>query len=194
MKFLYILYCCLVFPYMRLACPCRVAGKENIPDKAAIICANHTSNYDPVMLAIYFGFFKHRMCFMAKAELLEIPVLGPLLRAAGVFPVHRGENTDIKAIRTAIKYLKAGEKIMMFPEGTRVDPGGYVAAKTGAVRIASKLGVPILPVWMTSGKKSFRRNTMVIGEPYYIKVPADKNYELLSEQLLDNIRQLEPKN
>lgn len=194
MKFLYVLYCCLVYPFMKIVCPCRVYGKKNIPDGAAIICANHTSNYDPVMMAIYSGFIKHKMHFMAKAELLEIPVLGPMLKAAGIFPVRRGENTDIESIRTAMKYLKNGEKIMMFPEGTRVTDDTYVAAKTGAVRIASKLNVPILPVRLTSGRKTFRRNIMVIGEPYYIKTPADKNYEPLAEELLKKIKDLEHKN
>lgn len=193
MKFLYVLYCCLVYPFMWLICPCRVYGKKNFPDGAAIVCANHSSNFDPVMMAIYTGFPKNRMCFMSKAEILEIPVIGPMLRAAGVFPVRRGE-TDIEAIRTAMKYLKSGEKIMIFPEGTRVEADSYVAAKTGAVRIAAKLNVPILPVRLTSGKKAFHRNVMVIGEPYYIKAPADKNYESLSEELLNKIRNLEPEN
>ncbi|NCC67204.1 MAG: 1-acyl-sn-glycerol-3-phosphate acyltransferase, partial [Clostridia bacterium] len=121
-RFLYNIYCCIAWPFVRLVCPCRVLGRENIPSGAAIICANHSSNFDPPMLAIYFG-FKHKMHFMSKAELLDLPILGFLLKQAGVFPVHRGENTDIQAIRTAMKILKNGEKVMMFPQGTRVLEG-----------------------------------------------------------------------
>ncbi len=193
MRFLYVLYSCLCYPFIWLFCPCRVTGRGNIPKGPAIVCANHSSNFDPVMMALYFG-MKHQLYFMAKAELLEIPVLGPMLRGAGVFPIKRGNNTDIKAIRTAMGILKDGGKVMIFPEGTRVLEGESVAAKSGAVRIAAKLNVPILPVFLTSGRKAFRINRMVIGEPYHITAPADKNYEAVSDELLNKIRQLEPEN
>lgn len=193
MKFLYVLYSCLCYPFIWLVCPCRVTGRSNIPAGPAIVCANHSSNFDPMMMALYFG-MKHKMYFMAKAEILEIPLIGAALKGAGVFPIHRDNNTDIKAMRTAMGHLKNGGRIMMFPEGTRVSEGDSVAAKTGAVRIAAKLNVPILPVWLTSGRKSFRMNRMVIGEPYHIMTPADRNYEALSEELLNKIKQLEPEN
>lgn len=190
MKFLYVLYSCLCYPFCWLVCPCRVIGRNNIPKGSAIVCANHSSNFDPMMMALYFG-MKNKLYFMAKAELLEIPILGTLLKAAGVFPIHRGEKTDIQAIRTAMKHLKNGNKVMIFPQGTRVLEGEYVAAKSGAVRIAAKLNVPILPVWLNPGDKAFKINNMVIGEPYHVEVPADRNYEPLSEELLNKIRQLE---
>lgn len=192
-RFLYNLYCCIAWPLIRLVCPCRVSGRENIPSGAAIICSNHSSNFDPPMLAIYFG-VKHKMHFMSKAELLDIPILGFLLKQAGVFPVHRGENTDIQAIRTAMKILKNGEKVMMFPQGTRVLEGEYIAAKTGAVRIASKLGVPVLPVYITSGGKAFKKSVMIIGKPYHVTAPADKSFEPAAAELLERINNLEPKN
>lgn len=192
-KFLYVLYSCLAWPFVRLICPCRVTGMENIPSGAAIICANHSSNFDPPMLAIYFG-FKHKMYFMSKAELLDIPIIGFLLKQAGVFPVHRGEKTDIHAIRTAMKILKNGERVMMFPQGTRVLDGEYVAAKTGAVRIAAKLNVPILPVYITTGSKAFHRSDMVIGKPYHVAFSQDKDFESAAETLLEQINNLEPAN
>lgn len=194
MKFFYVLYCSILYPLIRLFCPCRVYGKDKIPEGAIIVCSNHSSYYDSVMLAIYFGFNKNKLIFMAKAELLKKPFLGAILRSVGTFPVHRDEKTDIQAIRTAIKHLKNGKKIVMFPEGTRVEQGEYVAAKTGAVRIASKLKVGILPVWLTPGNKAFSRSAMVIGDPYYIKQPKDKNFEPIAEELLDKIRKLEPAN
>lgn len=193
MKFLYVLYSCLCYPFIWLVCPCRVVGKGNIPKGSAIVCANHSSNFDPMMMALYFG-MKNKLYFMAKAELLKIPILGPLLKAAGVFPINRDKNTDIKAIRTAMKHLRNGNKVMIFPQGTRVLEGEYVAAKSGAVRIAAKLNVPILPVSLNPGRKAFRINNMVIGEPYCVKVPEDRNYEPLSEELLDKIKQLELEN
>ena len=191
-KFLYCLYVILVWPFTHIFCPTKVSGRENFPKGAAIVCANHSSNFDAPVFATYIG-LKNKVHFMSKAELLEIPVLGFLLKQAGVFPVYRGENTDIQAIRTAMKILKSGDKVMMFPQGTRVLEGEYVAAKTGAVRIAAKLGVPILPVYITTGGKFFHRSDIVVGEPYTIDRAAGHDWEPAAAELLSKISSLEPK-
>ena len=68
---------------------------------------------------------------MAKAELLRAPVLGGFLRRMGVVPVRRGES-DLGAVRAALTALKRGQKLVIFPEGTRVTDGAELAGKTGA--------------------------------------------------------------
>ena len=191
MNFLYCLYSCLVWPFMFIFCPCRITGKENIPDGAAVVCSDHSSNFDAVLLALYFG-FDHKLRFMSKAELLDIPVLGYLLKKGGVYGVHRGDKTDIQSIRTSVQILKDGGKIMIFPQGTRVPEGESIEAKTGAVRIAAKQGAPILPVWITPGPKIFRRNRIVVGKPYFVAVPADRDYGPAAEELMHRINELEP--
>lgn len=168
--------------------PMRFLGRENIPDGAAIICANHTSSSDPVLVA----FALRRKAFprfMAKEELLKTPLLGPVLKAAGVFFVER-QGSDIGAVRTAMRHLKSGNKVMIFPEGTRVSEGEAIAAKNGAIRLAMKMNVPIVPIWVPTKKRKFRRDHVIIGEPYYIENSARADFDLLSKQLMERINGL----
>ena len=146
---------------------------------------------DPILIALAFG-TKHQLFFMAKAESFKHPFWNIIFNTAGVFPVRRGE-TDIKSIRTAMRHLKDGEQIMIFPEGQRVGENDSVAAKNGAVRLATKMNVPILPVFLTKNKRTFRFSKMVIGKPYKPETPADKNFDRLSEELMRKIYELEPK-
>lgn len=189
MKFPYAVYYFIVYPFIKIIFPCRFKGKTNIPKGPAIVCANHSSLLDPILIALAFG-PRRQLFFMAKAELFKIPVLKNILNSAGVFPVERGE-TDINAIRKAMKHLKNGEQIMMFPEGTRVGADESAAAKSGAVRIAAKLNVPILPVYISNNKKAFRMSKLIIGEPYKLNLTEGRDYSRLSEELMQKIKELE---
>jgi len=189
MKFPYALYYLIVYPFVRLIFPCRFKGRDNIPDGPLIVCANHSSLLDPVFVAFAFT-SKRQLFFMAKAELFKIPVLKSILSSGGVFPVERGE-TDISAIRTAMRHLKNGEQIMMFPEGTRVSENEQVAAKSGAVRIATKLNVPILPVFISTNKRAFHMSKLVIGKSFYLDSPDGKDFTGLSDTLMTKINELE---
>ncbi len=191
MKDPYKFYLNILTPIIKAIFPCRVSGLEKLPEGPALVCANHSHMFDPFIIAINFG-RKRRLYIMAKAELFKIPILKDALKAVGVFPVNRGE-TDIGAIRTAMKHLKAGDKVMLFPEGTRVSDEESVEAKTGAVRIAAKMKVDIVPVYLTKGRKAFRHTNMVVGDPFKFDSPPDKNFEPLAQELMDNIYQLEPK-
>lgn len=181
---------CIIWPLLKLLYPCEIRGRENICDGAAMVCCNHTSLLDPVFVGSAFG-RKRQLFFMAKAELFEIPVVGSLFRSVGAFPVQRGE-TDIASVRTCIGHLKAGEKVMLFPEGTRVSTDEHIAAKTGAVRISTKLGVPIIPIYLSGNKKMFRRARLVIGSPFYLQKPEGKDYFAGADELMRRIYELEP--
>lgn len=179
----------IVYPIAGLIFPCRYYGRENIPDGPLVICANHTSFIDPILIA--FAFQRHRQIFfMSKAEIFKVPVLGAILRAIGSFPVQRGE-TDIQAIRTAFGHLKSGERVMIFPEGTRVKEKEPVDAKSGALRIAIKTKTPILPVYISRRKRVFSFSKLVIGKPYLPIEPKDKNYLELADELMEKINVLE---
>ena len=84
---------------------------------------------------------------MAKSELFN-PVLGPILKASGAFPVRRGEG-DLEAIQQAVELVRSGEVVVMFPEGTRRKKGlrkrHEARAHTGAARIALTAGAPLVP-------------------------------------------------
>jgi 1-acyl-sn-glycerol-3-phosphate acyltransferase len=124
----------------------RVRGLEHLPEGGFVLAANHTSNFDPWPLGIPF-LPRRQLRFMAKSELFN-PLLAPLLRASGAFRVRRGEG-DMEAIRTAAELVRAGEIVVMFPEGTRQRKGlrkKHVARPhSGAARIALSAGAPLVP-------------------------------------------------
>ena len=175
-------------PIVRFFFPVTVSGRENIPEGAAMVCANHSSNLDPLQIALAFGKQEH-LHFMAKQELFKIPIIGRVIANAESFPVDRSSN-DLSAIRTAMRFLKNSCKVMLFPEGTRVSEDDAVAAKTGAIRLAARAKVPIVPVYIPRKKHIFRKTPIAIGEPYYIENIGRDDFEMLSEQLMEKIYEL----
>lgn len=162
----------VIHPFFTLAHPIKAIGRENIPDGPVIICPNHTNASDPFYVVFAFG-RKYPMWAMAKQQIMRWPVVGWVLSKAGVFGVDRG-NADMKAVKTALRCLKEGRKLLMFPEGTRVHEGENVEAKTGAALFATRTGVPLMPVYIQTKKKWFKPNVVVIGEPYYPEIAGKK--------------------
>ncbi|MBC5737910.1 lysophospholipid acyltransferase family protein [Lawsonibacter faecis] len=189
MRTAYAIIWTIVWPFFSLFHPCRCIGREHIPEGGALFCANHTRLSDPVCLVMAVG-RKHQMRVMAKAEFMRAPILGFLLKKAGVFAVERGKS-DVGAIKTAIKFLKSGENVLLFPEGTRVRDGEEGEAKTGAAMLAVRTGVPIVPVYIPARKPWFRFTDVVIGEPYYPQVEGRKGtaeeYKAIAEDLMERI-------
>jgi 1-acyl-sn-glycerol-3-phosphate acyltransferase len=111
-----------------------------------VLAANHTSNFDPWPLGMPL-WPRRQLRFMAKSELFN-PVLAPILRGGGAFKVRRGEG-DVEAMCTAVELVRAGEIVVMFPEGTRQQKGlrkKHVARPhSGAARIALTASVPLVP-------------------------------------------------
>lgn len=189
--FFHLLYI-IVWPYFRLIHPLRVVGWEHIPEGPAVICPNHTTAGDPFYVVFAFG-YKRPMRAMAKVQIMRVPFIGWILGKAGVFGVDR-DTTDLKAVRTSMKFLKEGDKLLMFPEGTRVHDGEDVQAKVGAALFATRAGVPLLPVYIQRKKRRFRRNTVVIGEPYYPEYqgrkPSTEELQEIAQELMDRVRVL----
>ena len=179
-RFLY----AVIWPFFNLFRPLKVIGRENIPDGAAVLCPNHTTIGDPFYVVFAFG-RRYPMRAMAKIQIMRVPFIGWILGKGGVFGVDRG-HADMHAVKTALKLLKDGNKLLMFPEGTRVREGEDVAAKTGAAMFATRTGVPIVPMYIPAQKHWFRPTTVVIGEPYYPQIQgrratAEENQEIARE-------------
>ncbi len=151
-------------PLARFLFPMRVVGRENVPEGAAVLCPNHANGFDPVLVAVALG-NDSRISFMAKEELFRKKWVAWLLGNLGAFPVNRGGN-DLNAMKTAMKSLQDGGRLLVFPEGTRVEKKGDVEAKGGVIVIASRTGAPLVPVYCGGRKKLFRKNTVVFGEAY----------------------------
>ena len=130
---------------------------------------------------------------MAKKEVMKIPFVGWILGKAGVFGVDRGA-ADIGAVKTALRFLKEGRKLLLFPEGTRVGEGENVEAKTGAAMFAVRTGLPLLPVYIPAKKHWFRPTTVVIGEPFMPQVESRKGtseeFRAIAADLMERVRAL----
>ena len=183
----------ILWPVFHLLYPIRVSGRENIPDGPAIICPNHTNAIDPFFVVFAFR-RRHILRAMAKAELMRIPVLGWILRQIGAFGVERGA-ADIGAVKTSLRILKEGRKLLMFPEGTRVSEGESVEAKTGAAMFSTRAGVPIVPVYVEAHKRLFRTNRVAIGQPFMPVTAGRKGtaeeYRAIADDLMERIYALE---
>lgn len=194
MRTFYTVIYSIVWPFFNLFHPQRVVGREHIPAGGVLVCGNHTAMSDPVFLAFAFR-LSHQLRPMAKAELLRVPVIGWILKHVGVFGVERGKS-DVGAIKQAMKFLKEGEKVLLFPEGRRVhgSKGEQGEAKNGAAMLSVRCGVPILPVYVPEKKHWFRRTTVVIGQPYMPQVATRKGtteeYEAITADLMERIRAL----
>ena len=151
-------------PILLLLHPIEVCGKENLPEEPVLLCANHSSAWDPILLILALK-DEYPLRIMAKKQLFQIPVVGGFLKMMGVFPVDRG-NSDISAIRTSIQSLRDGYSLLVFPEGTRVKEPGAVRPKGGVVMIGIRSGVKLLPVYIGTEKKLFHKVPIVIGETY----------------------------
>jgi len=133
----------LVFPVYRLLFRGRTAGNTNVPvEGALVVVANHGSHLDPPLLGHALG---RPVAFMAKAELFKVPLLGPIIRACGAYPVSRGAS-DREAIRVATDRLQQGWATGVFIDGTRQADGRVNNPQAGAALLAARAGVPLLPV------------------------------------------------
>ena len=146
----------------------RVVGTENIPASGAfILAANHVSNWDPPFLGT---FVAREVCYMGKEELFKNPVMAWACRNLHVFPVKRGA-ADKTAIKTAVKILKDGKCLGIFPEGTRSKTGKLGKAEAGVSLIAAMTKAPIIPAAIVGTEKifssevKFPRLTVVYGTP-----------------------------
>ncbi len=141
---------------------------DKIPQNGrAVICCNHTSAWDAVMLAVCCK--NRQICFMAKKELFNNKILGYLFYKAGSFPVDRDGN-DFGAIKKAQNVLKNEGLLCIFPEGTRSKTGEIQQGKAGAALIAVGTKSPIVPIsiYREGNAKLFSKTTIRCGDviPY----------------------------
>ena len=130
----------------------RFEGVENIPKAGPLIIApNHVTYADPPLVTLP---TRRPVYFMAWKRLFDVPLFGRLIRFLRAFPLET-ESADPTAVRGAARLLKAGQAVMIFPEGGRTVDGRLQRFKPGAFRLACSLGVPILPVTIVGGHESW---------------------------------------
>jgi 1-acyl-sn-glycerol-3-phosphate acyltransferase len=165
--------------FLRLFFRIEVNGLDNIPmDDRLIICANHGSNWDPVLISIA---FPKQIHWMAKKELFKNKVLSFILLKLGAFPVDR-QDSDITAVKNALRVLKANKILGIFPEGTRVDSPDLSNTKAGISLLAIKSKSLILPIYIKRTYKVFNKVNINIGDP--IDLSDNFNKKLNNEEYL----------
>ena len=123
-------------------------GTQHIPaDGPVIIAPNHQTYADPPLVTIP---VRRPVYYMAWSQLFAIPVFAGFIRRLRAFPVDI-DATDTRAIREAARLLRAGEALMIFPEGGRTVDGALQPFKLGAFRLAVAHGAPVLPVTIQGG-------------------------------------------
>lgn len=178
----------------------KIFGKENEPAEGGyILASNHCSAIDPMIVCQ--GIRRHNIRFMAKAELFDIRLLAPVIRALGAFPVSRGAG-DQSAIETAVETIREGKVLGLFPEGTRSKDGQLLRFKSGLALIAQRTGAGVLPVSITyTGGRRFRSRVVVTygaflpyqalgfesGEPKELKEVTRKLHGVMEELKRQNV-------
>jgi len=195
MSALYDLAKVILRPTTRLFFAARVTGEERVPAQGGlVVAANHRSYLDPPLLGTWFPRTIH---FMAKRELFSIPGVAWIIRQWHAFPVDR-DSADLGAIRRALRILKEGGVVGIFPEGTR-NLDGEAKARGGAVLLAATSGCPIVPVALVNTQMAARRLRaskveVRIGEPIRFqgseRKPTKAEIERWTQELTDTIDRL----
>jgi len=175
----------------RIICGIRleVIGREHIPPGAVVIASRHQSAFDTFVWLTLLP----RCCYVFKDDLLRIPLFGRLITAAGMIAVDRsGGGAAIRALlREADRAVREQRQIVIFPEGTRREPGTPGTLQAGVVALASHTGVAVIPVSTDSGqlwgRRAFYKRAgtirIVIGRP----IPAQTDRKALMRALEDGL-------
>lgn len=163
----------------------KINGLENIPSNGEIIlCANHLSNFDPLVLRLK---IRRTINFMGKKELFANRLFSYTLKKFSVFPVDRSKN-DLQAYKTAMKVLKDEGALGIFVQGTRNK--NIEGAKDGATMFAMKTGAPIIPIGISSKYKIFSTVLINIGKPIRFEKPEKINQDVLQKATLEITKEI----
>lgn len=152
----------IVYAYIKIVYRVQVKDLEKVPKEGSyILCANHRNYLDPPLLVVT---CKKELRIMAKEELYKVPLFKLLTIIFDPIFVKR-DSKDINALKTALKTLKDGGNIALFPEGTRngIEKGEKV--KDGAAFFALNSDAKVIPVGIKGGLKPFQKTTITYGEP-----------------------------
>lgn len=162
--------------------PSKIYGKENIPSGSAVLVCNHYSALD---CAYIIKAYNKDVYFLAKKEAFANKLFAKFLKSYGGIPIDR-EGPDIKSLFSAVKVLKEGHKLAIFPEGTRNKTGSskLQAIKGGTVTFAVKAKCPIVPIMLSRKARLFRKTHVIIGSPFTLESFYDKK---LTPELIEDM-------
>ena len=163
-----------------------VFGTENIPkDENVVFISNHQGDFD---IAIFMALIPKEKGFVAKIELTKIPILRTWMKYLGcVFMDRKDLKQSLKTINEAIKFIKDGHSMVIFPEGTRSKSDKIGDFKAGSFKLATKTNCPIVPVTIDGSYKIKEKNNGIIK-------PAEVNVYIHKPIYTLNLSQEEKEN
>jgi 1-acyl-sn-glycerol-3-phosphate acyltransferase len=195
-SFAFVLVAIFLAPLLRLFFNIKTEGVEKLPKGGYVLVGNHLSYLDPLAFAYSVYLHMKRVPhYLAKASLFKIPVIGKLLPKVGQIPVYRGGKSNEEPLRAAKEFIRAGQVVVVFPEGTLTrDPELWpMRGKSGAIRMAAELGVPIVPAahWgvdrvLGNYNGKFRPNPfhtvrVKIGDPIYLEIGTSPTVQQVND-------------
>jgi 1-acyl-sn-glycerol-3-phosphate acyltransferase len=138
----------------------KVSGAERIPAGPCLFVANHTSSADAPAVV---GAIPRRIAILLKKSLFAYPIVGQAFTLAHFIPVERGNHESaIASLEKATEAMREGQSFLIYPEGTRSPDGRLQEFKRGAVVMAIKAGVPIVPMVCAGAHKVMEKHSFVI--------------------------------
>ena len=183
----------IVVAGLRLICGIRVEvyGLEHLRgDQARLIASRHQSAFDTVVWLTLLP----RCCYVLKQELLRIPLFGPLMPLTGMIAVDRaGGAAALRGLlREGDRAVREQRQIVIFPEGTRAEPGAVLPLQPGVAALAARTRLPVIPVVTDSGRcwgrRAFHKRPGTIHIRMLKPIPAGIGREELMQQLATALR------
>lgn len=183
--------CSVLIPIFRMKrlTPDGEKYKEKL-EGGAIIAANHTSFLDPFIVGVTFWY--RRMHMLVAEIVMGGKFRSMLLRGVGGIKIDRN-IADLEAIKQAVEVLKGGRLLAIFPQGGIDEQDDVNSIKSGAVFMALRASVPIIPMYIRPKKHWYDRRTVVIGEKVYPnnlcskKMPSTADIEAITKVLAENL-------
>ncbi len=176
-----------------------ISGTEHVPrDGGAVLVSNHIGYLDFVFCGLAARPARRLVRFMAKESVFRHKVSGPLMRAMKHIPVDRAQG--VQAYQHALRALRSGEIVGVFPEATISRSFALKAFKSGAARLAQEAGVPLLPMalwgterlWTKGRRPQLGRHrfpiTIRVGAP--LEADPGEKAETLTERLRGRVQEL----
>ena len=176
----------------------RVEGQENVPLRSGLVLAsNHASYVDPILIGVA---AKRELCYVTKAEVFPIPVLGWLIRKLNAHPIDRSRG-DRGALRVFEQILRSGKALFLSPEGTRNKSGEFLKPKAGIGLLVHRTAATVVPVYVYGTAKVWRsllgldRIVIRFGRPMQFSPEADAadrrvSYQQISVAVMNEIAKL----
>ena len=175
-----------------------VRGLDNVPAGPCVFVANHVSFVDIWVLA---AMLPGSVRFLAKRELLHVPIFGWALRSAGHIPIDRKNRTAaVDACGEAGMQIRNGTSAMVFGEGTRSRSGALMPLKKGAFVLAIQAQVPLVPVYLEGTYQVLPKGTiflqrrpiwMSVGEPIFTRGLSYADRDALASRATEALRALQ---